>query len=119
MNILVFNIATGAIAKSVCCQDGNEDSQTEDGQAWIEHDPVDNGKFYVNDGDVIQRPQLQEVVSGTIISNLPNPTTVWVRCDQYEVNDGVAELQFSLPGIYSVRLVSFPYQEKTVEVTQS
>jgi hypothetical protein len=56
-----------------------------------------------------------------VISEIPNPTTVFVDGSEIGiVTDGTLEFQSSEPGIYQVRLVSKPkYHEKTIEIEVS
>jgi len=86
---------------------------------YIEHASVDDTKFYIVNDSVTPRPTFSESISGTVISNLPIPTTVRTNGSSYTIDDGSAELSFSLPGTYRVYLSSFPYQYKVVEVTQT
>ena len=51
------------------------------------------------------------------ISTLPNPCTITVNSDTYEVTDGVFEFTVDTPGTYIIKAECFPYQPKEWEVT--
>lgn len=118
MRYLVYNKISGEIVKSVNCPESMISLQVDEGSNYIEHDSVDDTKFYLVNGEVASRPTFSESVAGTTISNLPIPTTIQTNGSSYTITDGSAELSFSLPGTYKVYLSSFPYQDKVVEVIQ-
>lgn len=119
MNLIIYAQATGQILRSVSCPEDmialQYDPATE---AYLEHDQVDDAVLYIVDGEIVDRPVFEEIVVGTTIANLPNPTTIIANNQSYEVTDGVAELSFTYPGAYYVMLISFPYQDKSVKVVQ-
>lgn len=119
MNYIIYDIASGSILKSLSCPEDMIELQIDDSTSYIEHERVDDSKFYIVNDTVVPRPTFSESVSGTTISGLPIPTTVIAEGTPYTITDGSAELSFSLPGTYKVRLSSFPYQDKDVEVVQS
>jgi len=118
MKYLVYNKLSGQIVKSVNCPESMIDLQVDESSSYIEHDSVDDSEYYIVNQQVTSRPTFSESISGTVISNLPIPTTVRTNGSSYTIDDGSAELSFSLPGTYKVYLSSFPYQDKIVEVTQ-
>lgn len=119
MNYIVYDTNSGRILRSVTCPPDMIQLQYDASEsAHIEHTMVDDTQYYVVAGQVVQRPEFTEQISGTVISNLPVPTTVVINEEEFLVDDGSAELSFEHPGSYTVRLVSFPYIDKTVEVTQ-
>ena len=48
MMFVVYNTSTGSIIKSVSCPANMADAQCGPGEAWIEHDLVDDSKFRVD-----------------------------------------------------------------------
>lgn len=76
----------------------------------------DNRSHYVRNSKVIARPEQSTRVQGTTLYNVPTPATIHVEGEPYEVDDSIVELDFDFPGIYEVRIESFPYLDKTVEV---
>lgn len=119
MNVVIYKISSGEILRCVTCPEDmvtfQYNSETE---SFIEHDRVDDAVFYILSGMIEPRPEFEEVISGTVISNLPVPTTVIANGVSTVVSDGEADLEFDQSGTYLVQLYSFPYVEKTVEVTQ-
>lgn len=119
MKAVVYKIDSGQITKNISCPEEmvslQYNNETED---YLEHESVDDASFYVANGTIEPRPQFEEVVSGTVISGLPNPTTVIAAGTVVVVSDGQADLTFSQVGTYAVQLQSFPYVDKVVEVTQ-
>lgn len=120
MNIVVYNLGSGEITRSITCPDDmvpfQYDHETEN---FLEHDRVNDALFYIVSGEITNRPEFQETISGTTITGLPNPTTVVTNGTVTVVTDGEADLAFEQTGTYFVQLYSFPCIEKTVEVTQS
>ena len=53
--IVVYNTATGAITKCVTCPMDMADAQCATGEAWMEHDLVDDSQFKVDldTGDIV------------------------------------------------------------------
>jgi hypothetical protein len=119
MNVVIYKLASGEIIKSVTCPEDmvplQYDPETED---YLEHDRVNDALFYILDDQIVSRPEFQETISGTVISGLPVPTTVVTNGVTSVVSDGEADLTFEHSGTYIVQLFSFPFVEKTVEVTQ-
>jgi len=120
MLIVVYNKLDGEILRTVDCNIKSLEHQySQQTQSYLEvTGTIDDSRFYVVNEEVVPRPTFSESISGTTISNLPIPTTVRTNGSSYTIDDGSAELSFSLPGTYKVYLSSFPYQDKIVEVTQ-
>lgn len=51
------------------------------------------------------------------LANVPNETVVSVEGSDMDVSDGVAEIEFDVPGIYAIELRHVQYLDKTLEVT--
>ena len=120
MNIIIYEVKSGQITRSVTCPDNAVPLQyNHETENFLEHDRIDDALFYVHNGQVEPRPEFQEVISGTVITGLPNPTTVATNGITTIVTDGEADLTFEHNGVYMVQLYSFPYVDKMVEVTQS
>lgn len=116
-NYIIYE-ESGRIRRNVVCPPELISVQISNEEYYLEYDLVDDTKFYIVNQTVTPRPTFSESISGTVISNLPIPTTVMTNGNSYTITDGSAELSFSLPGTYKVYLLSFPYQDKVVEVTQ-
>lgn len=52
-----------------------------------------------------------------VLTGLPVPCVVKVDADAYEITDGEFGFNTILPGIYTVKVESFPYITRTWEVT--
>lgn len=48
MKIIVYATADGDILRNVLCPDGQADIQCGDGEAWIEHEPVDDVAYKID-----------------------------------------------------------------------
>lgn len=118
-SFVIYKASSGEIIKSVMCPDDIVDYQyNPSSEACIELEPIDDSLFYILSGNVERRPDFNESINGTLISGLPIPTLVSVNGFDYQVDDGEVDLNFSLPGRYIVKLSSFPYVEKIIEVVQ-
>jgi hypothetical protein len=118
MRYIIYN-DKGQILRNISCPPDMIEIQLAENEYYIEsEDTVDDSLFYISEEVVVQRPELSIIVEGITVYNLPNPSTLIVEGSLYEVTDGEAELSFSFPGTYTVRIQSFPYKDKTIEVTQ-
>lgn len=117
MMYIIYDLS-GKIIKSISCPPEMIETQLLSSNYYIEGGRVDDSRFYIQNQQVVPRPTFSESITGTTISNLPIPTTIVIDDTPYTIDDGSAELSFSLLGTYRVRLYSFPYQDKEVEVTQ-
>lgn len=106
---------SGEIVATITCPSVDVESNT----------PVDcqriegfwNGaKYWVENGEPVEKVEMEPIVFGLTISNLPIPCTAYIEAARYEITDGVLELNPSLPGPYQVRLEAVPYLSKTVTV---
>ena len=120
MLVVIYNKTDGRILRTVECTPNLLPYQyDEELENYLEiYSTVDDSKFYVHESNIIERPTFSESITGTTVSNLPIPTTVVANGVSYLVDDGEAELSFSLPGTYQIKLSSFPYQDKLIEVTK-
>ena len=109
---------TGEIVMAGNCPDEFLGLQSHPGCTIAEGQADPFTQYRTSEGLVANRPNFEEVITGTTISNLPNPTTVTAEGVDYVITDGSAELTFNLPGTYDIILKSFPYLSKTVQVTQ-
>lgn len=83
------------------------------------YDEADLGAsdIYLLKGGICQRPANPSQLTGMTIVDIPQGSTVEIEGQSYTVDDGVAELSFSLPGPYVVRVLSFPALDAVFEVT--
>ena len=71
---------------------------------------------YVSNDTLVDRPENPASMEGEWLVNLPNPCTIHINEKFYPCEDDHAELTFAYPGRYIVRVESFPYLDKTIEV---
>jgi len=68
----------------------------------------DQAVHYIQDGVRTARPTNPSTLSGTTLSNVPNPSTVAINGKSYAVTDGTLEMSFPQPGTYAIT-VSSPF----------
>jgi hypothetical protein len=75
----------------------------------------DNRDFYILNGEVTERPASPVTINGLNLSGIPTGSTLWIDGERYEAEGGV-ELEFPLPGSYSLRVECWPYKDWEGEV---
>lgn len=78
---------------------------------------IDSTTHYVLDGELIKRHAQATTLTGLWLTNLPIPSTLYIDGTAYLVDQFTVELDFPLPGTYSLRVEAFPYLDWTAEVT--
>lgn len=87
---------------------------------------VSDETHYVQDGELIERPQLvfdkTEILAdgadAATLASLPDPCTVLVDGDPHEITGGRIEMVTTMPGVYVIEIEDpFPYQPFRAEVT--
>ena len=71
---------------------------------------------YILDGDVTPRPENPARISGTTLTHLPNPSEVRIEDATVTVTDGLLELSFEFPGVYRVKVSSFPFLDREFDI---
>lgn len=119
MNIIIYERTTGKIVRSTTCtEEAVERNYNAATQDYLEHDRVDDARCWVNGGEVQEFAPFAVSVWGTVISSIPEGTVLTSEGESHVITGGVAELEFDVPGTYSVLLSGFPHLDTTVEVTQ-
>jgi len=77
----------------------------------------DHRTHYVQNDQAIPRPDQATTLNGLTLENLPIPAKVIIDGAEYDTDAAEVELDFPLPGTYSLRVESFPYLDWTGEVT--
>ena len=132
MNYFSAYTADGAIVRVCSYPEGLADIQTpEPEEAGIVFEQTDPETQYVDTatGTVVERPTPEYVLDkDTVIADgvdqaqvtgLPIPAYVYVNgpvADQFQVDDGSLALTFDEPGVYTVVIAAFPYQDYEVEI---
>lgn len=77
------------------------------------------GSHYVDVATKSVHPRLPgpAVLTGTTLTNLPDPCRLLIDAASYEVTGGVAELSFPQPGTYRITVASVPYLDQIFTVT--
>jgi hypothetical protein len=74
---------------------------------------------YVKDGAIVERPANPATLAGLELANLPAPCTITVEGVEHGCEDATAELSFSHPGTYPVKVSAWPTLDATFEVIQA
>lgn len=75
----------------------------------------DNREFYILDGQPTERPTSPVNLSDLTLLGVPAGSTLTINGESYEA-DGDVELEFPLPGTYSLRVECWPYKDWAGEV---
>lgn len=78
---------------------------------------ADPRRHWIDKGEVAERPDSPAVLAGSVLSQLPAPCTVWINGAAYLCTDTSAQLDFTYPGTYHVRVEAFPFLDATFTVT--
>jgi hypothetical protein len=74
---------------------------------------------YVENGAIVARPANPAVLNGTVLTGLPNPSTVTINGTAYTVTDGELDMTFPNAGTYAIAVTSpFPYLDAAFTHTQ-
>lgn len=84
-------------------------------ESWIEGEYSDE-IYYVIDGVAKFRTEMDVIVNGKILNQLPMPCKVFINQSEYQVEDGEIELVFDQPGIYKVKISAWPFLDKEIEI---
>lgn len=97
----------------VTCGEGGS-LYEEMGYVWV--DGIHNGNtHYILDGEVTERPASPVTRTDLTLLDVPEGSTLWINGESYNAEDTV-ELEFPLPGTYSLRVECFPFLDWTDEV---
>lgn len=111
--VTYFKIATGEIIACLLGNDYEVEANLPEGGDYIEG-TYPPSKYYIANGNAVERQQMEIIISGNLISGLPIPCTARIEGVPYEVADGELELNANLPGPYRVRLSAVGYLDKEV-----
>lgn len=76
----------------------------------------DNREFYILNGEVTERPASLVSLSGLTLQGVPAGSTLTINGESYQNVAGDVELEFPLPGTYSLRVECWPYKDWEGEV---
>lgn len=75
-----------------------------------------NDRVNVSTNEIETKPNCPAVLNGATLTELPIPSRVTVLGQTYEVGDGVLEMEFTTPGVYSVTVESPVFRTGHYEV---
>ena len=85
------------------------------GQTYIEapDGDIDISNKYVDNGVVKIRPNMNLIITGAVISNIPQDAVLILGEQAFPVDDGIADIEG-----YSgkVRVICFPYMDEVFEI---
>ena len=108
--------SSGRITRSISAPDELADANKTPGVPSVSG-TWSSKTHWVKDGEITERPTQQTTATGTTLSNLPNPCSVYIFRQRFEVSDGIAELDLPAEGIYFVRVESWPFIDYETIIT--
>lgn len=116
----VFDDATGMVLKTGKFSNPDDlPGMAGEGQT-AEADPpegvVDELWIRASDGSYSERVFMPATLDGMTITGIPEGAVLTIEGIDYTINDGEAELSFTLPGTYQVKLSLWPWLDTTFEV---
>ena len=85
------------------------------GQSYIKvlDNDIDISNKYVNNNEVKIRPNMNLIITGAIISNIPQDAVLILGEQAFPVDDGEADIE-GYEG--AVRVICFPYMDEVFEI---
>lgn len=119
MKAIYYDTQTGFVTKTIESSEDTVLLNVMDGESYIEGELADNPSDYlVISGALTRKPEFSAVVEGSVISNIPNGTSVFVGLQPgVLVDDGVVELEAQYGQTVLVHLYNPAYIPTTLEVT--
>jgi len=126
-NYIVYN-TQGEILRTGYCPDEMVDIQAQVGELVIEGIANDVTQYMLNDTTTdksvmsLSTDKITITANGidaSITTGLPNPSYIYINGIRQAIViiDGVLEFTVNTPGIYKIRIESFPYLDYEFEVT--
>lgn len=116
MNYIIYNTASGAIARSVHCLPADIDLQCSADQSWIEGPQTDDTLSYIRDGEIVARPDFEIVVNDHEIAGVPAGALLTIEGIDYTADGSIIEFEPSISGTYSIAVKLFPFRDTIIEV---
>lgn len=73
---------------------------------------------YVLDRTIVPRPVCPATLSGTVLSTMPAPCTLFINAVPYEVDEDTVTLTFPRAGTYRLRVVAWPHLDGNFVIEQ-
>jgi hypothetical protein len=77
---------------------------------------IDGDTQYVKDGQACQRPVNPASRTENLLQQLPVPCEIVINGKSYLCADTTAELDFTYPGVYQIKVIAFPCLDADFEV---
>lgn len=71
---------------------------------------------YVKEGSAVPRPEMEIMVEGLQISNIPVPAQLYINHASYVVESSTVEISIDQPGQYTILIESWPYLPKEFSI---
>jgi len=117
MKHFVISSPSGQILRFGSCSDGDINHQQVDKEETLCEGTGHWSTHYVLNEVITLRPANSAMLNGMVLSNLPVPCTIHVNDSSYACSDTTADLSFTYPGTYLVRVEAFPHLDATFRVT--
>ncbi|CUK21773.1 hypothetical protein [Achromobacter xylosoxidans] len=110
--------ADGRVLYVLCLQQKDQLEQviSSNGAAGYVDGSVDGRTQYVEEGRVKPRPECTAVLTGSLLSGMPVPSSISINRQEYLCNEGSAQLEFDQPGKYRVVVRAWPQMDKEFEI---
>lgn len=131
MNFIVYEKLTGKILKTGFCPNSLLLNQVPDINIHGVFEGVANDTIqYIVSGEIIVNKPINpatitkltmtaNAIDTVTVSNLPNPSSVVLEGVNYTVTDGAFGFTVDTVGIYTIKVMSFPYLDKEFRVNAS
>lgn len=74
--------------------------------------------IYVVNGQALARPACPAVLDGFTLREMPAPSTLLINDQPHAVTEATVELAFAHPGVYTLRVVCWPYIDGNYTLTR-
>lgn len=109
-----YDSATGKLSGHiVTCEDGAKE-YARLGYVWVDGQH-DLKTYYILNGELAERPTSPVTRTDLTLSDVPAGSKLYINGTAYDA-EGEVELEFPLPGTFSLRVECFPYLDWTDEV---
>lgn len=116
MTLFTVYDSAGRILRSGKCQEDCLEAQARAGEFVLEAES-DDLTDWVTGGQITQRPANPATLDRSMLTNLPTPCVIKINNDSYDCADSTAQLDFTYPGKYKIRVTAFPYLDAAFDVT--
>lgn len=119
MNVKIYAIygKTGEIDRIISCMPNMVPMQLKANERVVEcSKDVSLETHWVKDHVVVEREDNPAYYYDGMIHSVPVPSQMLIGPDSYDITSSVVDLDLPLSGVYNIRLLSFPYKDKWLQV---